>query len=296
MHPTMRVGACSLSPVPGDIEENLKFIKKWTIKGADEEVDLLLFPELSLSGYWLNHELYDKAQPRDGPAITNLVEFLANKQLDVAISVGLAEKHGGTIYNTQILLDKDGERYFYRKTHWPPEEYSYWGMGNKYPIHRFKDFTIATTICYDNNFPEIHRIYGLQGSDLVLAPYFYGKQFSPDDMDSITDSIFDWKNREKMYLRASAAANYHWIVACVGAGPVSDKYVQNGNEGETYYVPGVILFVDPEGNVVKESSDEEVVVQLLWYDIDLAENMRVRKSGHNYFKNRRPDTYGKLVE
>jgi predicted amidohydrolase len=209
----------------------------------------------------------------------------------------LAEKHGGCIYNCQILVDREGERYYYRKAHWPPEETPFWSLGNHYPVHRFGNFVIGTTICYDNNFPEIHRIYGLQGPDLVLAPYAYGKKYKLADPESVKASIYDWKNREKMYLRASAAANYHWIVACVGAGHIKDYVArEKPGEGQEYFFPGCILFIDPEGIVVKESSDDMIVEQLLWYDIDMRRNMEVRMTGHNHFKNRRTATYGRLME
>ena len=107
----LRIGACSMAAVPGSTEENIEKIKGWTKKAVDEGVELLLFPELSLSGYWCSNELYFESQPRDGPAIKELVAYLGKLDTDMAISVGLAEKYGGCIYNTQVLLDKLGERH-----------------------------------------------------------------------------------------------------------------------------------------------------------------------------------------
>ncbi|MBD3352982.1 MAG: hypothetical protein GF364_15980, partial [Candidatus Lokiarchaeota archaeon] len=49
MQDLLRVGACSLAAIPGNIDENLEKIKEWTKKGVKEKVELLLFPELSLS-------------------------------------------------------------------------------------------------------------------------------------------------------------------------------------------------------------------------------------------------------
>ena len=72
----LRVGACSLASTPGDMEANLKKIEQWCSKATDKAVQLLLFPELSLSGYWLSHELFQRAQPRDCPAVRNLSSFL----------------------------------------------------------------------------------------------------------------------------------------------------------------------------------------------------------------------------
>ena len=102
----LRVGTCSLAAIPGEIDENLEKIKEWIVKAISEKIDLLLFPELSLSGYWWNTELLYTAQPRDGPAIQELIKFLKEKQTEMVISVGLAESYGGCIYNTQIALTR----------------------------------------------------------------------------------------------------------------------------------------------------------------------------------------------
>ncbi|MBN2153285.1 MAG: hypothetical protein JW839_17665 [Candidatus Lokiarchaeota archaeon] len=293
----LRVGACSMAAIPACTEENIEKIKGWTKKAVDEKVELLLFPELSLSGYWCSNELYFESQPRDGPAIKELTSYLDKLDTDMAISVGLAERYGGCIYNTQVLLDRRGERYSYRKTHWPHAEMGTWSCGDRYPVHRFQDFTIGTATCYDNNFPEVHRIYALEGADLVLCPYAYGGRFDPADPATVKRSIFDWKDKERYYLRAAANSNYLWIVSCVGGGHVKDYHAAAGQKGgQDYYFPGVIFFISPDGKVVKESPDDEIAERLMWSDISMLANYEQRRGQYNHFKDRRTITYGRLVE
>lgn len=293
----LRVGACSMAAIPGNTEENLKKIKDWVNKAQQDKVELLLFPELSLSGYWWNTELYYEAQPRNGPAIQELVKFLDKTKTDMLISVGLAEKYGGTIYNTQILLNRHGERYYYRKTHWPYAEMGTWGCGDKYPVYALENLTVATAICYDNNFPEVHRIFGLEGADLLLCPYAYGEKFDPKDPATVKKAIFNWKDKEKCYLRSAASTNYLWVVSCVGGGHVQDYHAMEvPGKGMEYYFPGVIMFINPDGKVVKESSDDEIAERLLWVDITVLQNMEARRSNYNHFKDRRIGTYGRLTE
>ncbi|HME52748.1 MAG TPA: nitrilase-related carbon-nitrogen hydrolase [Candidatus Lokiarchaeia archaeon] len=293
----LRVGACSIAAVPGDTDGNIEKLKQWTRQAVDEKVELLLFPELSLSGYWCSKELLFEAQPRDGPAIKELVAFLNELDSDIAISVGLAEKYGGCVYNCQVLLDRNGERYYYRKTHWPHAEMGTWSCGDRYPVHKFQAFNIGTAICYDNNFPEIHRIYGLEGADLVLCPYAYGGKFDPADMETVKKSIFDWKDKERYYLRCAAQTNYLWIVSCVGGGHVVDYHKEKEEkDGLEYYFPGVIFFIAPDGKVLKESPDDEIAERLLWMDISVLANMEQRRSDYNHFKDRRTATYGRVCE
>ncbi|MHA1340587.1 MAG: carbon-nitrogen hydrolase family protein [Promethearchaeota archaeon] len=298
MKDILRVGACSMAATPGDIEENIEKIKKWTEIAIKEKIEILLFPELSLSGYWINSELHYIAQPRDGPAIQELINFLKEINSDITISVGLAESYGGCIYNTQVMLNgKKGLLTFYRKTHWPSSEMPIWGCGDRYPVYDYNGIKIGTAICFDNQFPEVHRIYGLKGADLVLSPYAYGSKFSYNDANSMKNAIRRWKNKEKMFLRAAAAANYLWIVAVVGGGIVKD-YIEKENPGKgfTSYFPGVILFIDPSGNVVKESSDDKVEERILWYDISRIANIELRRGSNNYFKDRRISTYKRIME
>jgi predicted amidohydrolase len=286
-----------MAAVPGNTEENIEKIKGWTKKAVDEGVELLSFPELSLSGYWCSNELYFESQPRDGPAIKELVAYLGKLDTDMAISVGLAEKYGGCIYNTQVLLDRRGERYFYRKSHWPHAEMGTWSCGDRYPVHRFQDFCIGTAICYDNNFPEVHRIYALEGADLLLAPYAYGGKFDPADPATIKKSVFDWKDKERYYLRTAAHSNFLWVVSCVGGGHVKDYHAATGQKGgQEYYFPGVIFFISPDGKVVKESPDDEIAERLMWADISLLANMEQRRGQYNHFKDRRTATYGRITE
>ncbi|MHA1682169.1 MAG: nitrilase-related carbon-nitrogen hydrolase [Promethearchaeota archaeon] len=293
----LRVGATSMAAIPGNTEENISKIKEFTKQAIEEKIELLLFPELSVSGYWTDTELHYEAEPIDGESIRELTRFLRELDSDIGISVGLAEAYGGTIYNCQVLLDRTGVLYYYRKTHWPHAEMGVWSCGDRYPVHHYKGINLGTAICYDNSFPEVHRIYGLKGADLVLSPYAYGSKFDRNVPSTVEASIKKWKDKEKMFLRAAAHSNYTWIVSCVGGGHVKDYKAESGSkDGSEYYFPGVILFIEPNGNVVKESPDDSIEERLLWTDISKIANIEARRGTNNYFKNRRTATYGRITE
>jgi len=293
----LRIGTCSLASVPGEIDENLEKIKTWILKAIPEKIDLLLFPELSLSGYWWNTELLYTAQVREGPAIQDLIKFLNEKQTEMVISVGLAELYGGCIYNTQIALSKNGILSAYRKTHWPHAEMGTWGCGDRYHTFQLNGFTIGTAICYDNSFPEVHRIYALMGTDLILSPYAYGGKYDPAKPETVAKVIKDWKTKEKISLQCGAMANYQWIVGVVGGGTVKDYIAEkNPDKGQICYFPGVSLFISPDGKIVKESPDDEIAERLMWADVSRFSNIEARRSNYNFFKDRRTSTYGRICE
>ena len=277
--------------VPGDPENNIEKIKEWTKNAIEQDIELLLFPEMSISGYWPDSELYYVAEPRDGESVSNLIEFLKGLDKDIAIVVGLAEDYGGAIYNTQLILTKEGILGYYRKTHWPHAEMGTWSCGDRYPIFEYKGVKIGIAICYDNNFPEVHRIYGLKGAHLVLSPYAYGEKFDPEKPETIKKSIFKWKDRERTLLRAAAMTNYTWHVACVGAGHVKDY--KNAHES---YFPGVLLIIAPDGKVVAETPDDSIEERIISYTISTLTNTEQRRGTNNFFKNRRTITYSRITE
>ena len=103
---TVRVAAVSVDSTTGDWNDNLKKITDWTKQAADSGVHLILFQELSLSGFIPNHPTRDHdqwlratlkrtrqiAQPIPGSWIEGLVN--AAKKYDLLISAGILEDAG----------------------------------------------------------------------------------------------------------------------------------------------------------------------------------------------------------
>ena len=68
--------------------------------------DLILFPELSLTGYILDSSAVALAQPLDGPTVMAL-RTMAARHI-VALAAGLIEAGPDRPYNTQVVVDSDG--------------------------------------------------------------------------------------------------------------------------------------------------------------------------------------------
>ncbi len=160
-------------PKVGNKERNLRQISEQAAKARKKNVDLLIFPELHLTGYTMRDEVSHMAEPIPGPS-TRKVESVA-KEHSVHIIFGMPEESEvkGVIHNTAVLVGPKGLIGRYRKIHLPThsvfEERRYYRPGQEAPVFKTTLGTIALNICYDLYFPELTRLQALQGAQLVIC-------------------------------------------------------------------------------------------------------------------------------
>lgn len=144
---------------------------------SDKEIDLLLLPELFLSGYNVGEKLREWAEPANGPMATK-ISTLAKKHR-LAIHYGFPEFTPQGLYNSAQCFDSRGQALCcQRKLMLPPGfEVDYFERGRGCQLFSLKGFRIATLICYDAEFPETFRHVAEMGADLVLVPTALGAQW-----------------------------------------------------------------------------------------------------------------------
>ncbi len=160
-------------PKLGNKERNLKQISEQASKARKKNVDLLIFPELHLTGYTMRDEVSHLAESIPGPS-TRKVETLAREH-DVHIVFGMPEESEvkGVIHNTAVFVGPKGLVGRYRKIHLPThsvfEERRYYRPGQEASVFRTDIGIIGLNICYDLYFPELTRLQALQGAELVVC-------------------------------------------------------------------------------------------------------------------------------
>jgi len=160
-------------PRLGNKERNLKQISEQATKARKKNVDLLIFPELHLTGYTMRDEVSYLAESIPGPSTRN-VERVA-KEHGVHIIFGMPEESEveGVIHNTAVFVGPKGLIGRYRKIHLPThsvfEERRYYRPGQEAPVFKTDIGTIGLNICYDLYFPELTRLQALQGAQLVVC-------------------------------------------------------------------------------------------------------------------------------
>jgi len=166
----MQIAVVQMNPLWGNVEANLERVCE-LVRRAEAEV--VIFPELSLSGYLFTtrRELDAVALERSSPML-DVIARVAREQ-SKAIVVGFPENDGDHRYNTAMLVSPTGERHFYRKTHLFYKERLVFDEGDTgFEVVRVSPFDlhVGMMICYDWRFPEAARTLALAGADLIACP------------------------------------------------------------------------------------------------------------------------------
>src|SRR5215207_5364742 len=263
----------------GDKESMIKAHEDYAREAADQGAKVICFQELFYGPYFCQVQdaaYYEYAESIPGPT-TERFQSLAAELGMVMILPMYEQEKPGFLYNTAAVVDADGSYLGkYRKHHIPQVkgfwEKFYFRPGNLgWPIFETAVGKIGVYICYDRHFPEGWRALGLAGAQIVVNPSATSRSLSS----------YLWKLEQP----AAAVANEYFIAAINRVGV--EEYGDNDFYGTSY-------FVDPRGKFVGEvASDkgEELVVRDL--DFDLIEEVRQTWA---FYRDRRPDAYGPLVQ
>jgi predicted amidohydrolase len=155
---------------PTGVDENLEIIEHQANSAAGQGADLIIFPELFLSGYNIGKTVRDLAQPADGPACQKVVEIA--REANIAVLYGYPERLNSDVYNSALLINRCGNTCAnYRKTHlYGSYEKSCFKPGDSLIITKLEDLNIGILICYDVEFPEAVRSLIYAGADLIAVP------------------------------------------------------------------------------------------------------------------------------
>ena len=142
MEPTVRVAAAQIRPVLFSLEGSTERVLAAMAEAAGEGVQLIVFPETFLPYYpyfsfveppvrmGRSHlALYEQAPTLPGPAIDAVAA--AARQYGLHVLLGVNERDGGSLYNTQLLIDAAGELVLRRRKITPTyHERMVWGQGD----------------------------------------------------------------------------------------------------------------------------------------------------------------------
>ncbi|MBA3008694.1 MAG: amidohydrolase [Proteobacteria bacterium] len=265
----LRVALVIQKSIPGAFEKNLSACLKAVSLAASQNADMVVFPELNLTGYMAGPKISSIATPVSGQWVQSLTGIA--DQLDICILAGIAEKADNShIYASHLVFSPCKPLESYRKIHTAPNEKSYLSPGNTAGLFAHKTIRFGIQLCYDAHFPELSTRMAVQGADIVFIPHASPRGSSLEKYQS-------WMR----HLTARAFDNGIFIAAVN----------QTGDNTRGLIFPGLALLIGPDGNIVSKCLDSKENIHIV--DIDLSALDRVRSHRMRYFlPNRRSDLFG----
>lgn len=164
----MKIGLVQYNPSWENKNENQRKILQ-LIESQKTNFDLLIFPEMTLTGYTMNSDLGENFDSIESPTLKFFTEL--SKKYSVNVIAGMIEKEGTNSFNALFVIDKTGEvKTKYRKIHLFSfaDEEKFYQAGNKTETVMIDDFKVGLSICYDLRFPELFRPFGKERVDLIV--------------------------------------------------------------------------------------------------------------------------------
>ena len=260
----MKLGLMQTEPQAEGVSAALRNLNDTACTASGHACDLLITPEMFLTGYAIGAEtVRSAALTLDDPTMQEVSEIA--KRWGVGILVGFPERDGDTIYNSVRLFDRTGAPVaLYRKTHlWGEIDRAQFSQGAALSeVVEYGGWKIALAICYDIEFPEVARAAAVAGAEVILVPTAAMKPYT-----SVATQMIPTRAEENEIF--IAYANYSGF-----------------EKGIAYF--GHSTVAGPDGKVIASAQEEDTLV-LAKLD---KEALHERRAAILHMRDRRTDLYG----
>jgi predicted amidohydrolase len=192
----MKVAVYQTSPRLLDLKANLEDIIDKIRDGRSNDAELIVFPELALTGYFVGQRFHEAALRLDSNEIKELVAATKG----TAAVVGFIEESPSMNFYNSALVAQNGKLLFtYRKLNLPNygvfEERKLFASGKHIPVFKLNDFNVAVFICNDLWHPSLPYLGVTQKADIFVSIFnssqgSMGKEFSNIESWSIINSFY----------------------------------------------------------------------------------------------------------
>lgn len=248
-------------------------------KAAQQGAQVVCLQELTLSPYFCTRSDVDGAPFKEDIHTGPTAQFVSHmaKNHNVCITASLFE-HAG--YNTAVAYNDQGKLIaITRKQHIPSgekyhEDFYFKPGDSNYPVHQIAEHQWGLPTCYDQWFPELSRIYGLKGAEILVYPTAIGGEPTAPGFDS-----------QPM-----------WQKVMVAQGIMSNTFIIAANrigceDGLEFY--GSSFISTPTGEILAQAPRNEPAV--LVAELDFSQRALWGRL-FPFAQQREPETYQELIK
>lgn len=272
-----KIVCCQFAPHLGQVRSNVDESVELFHRAVDEGARIVVFPELTSSGYAFidSSEAKAAAEQIDGYAVSSWKQAADERNAIIVAGFCETNEHGKP-YNSAAVLVRGQDPVIYRKAHlWDAERNLFTPGDGAPPVIDTEHGRIAVVICYDLEFPEWIRIPALGGADLICAPVNWPRSPRPTGE----------RPGEVVRTQAQASMNRVAIAACDRTG------VERGIDWMSASV-----IVDANGWPIDMANLDQSLKETVIADIDLRESRNKKLSTFSdVLADRRTDLYSALA-
>lgn len=258
----LKIVLSQLSCKAGDKESNLKKIEDSIEQAYYLKADILVLPEMFLTGFVPKERMKTLAEPRDGDSLKRVQQVLKKYPMHLVYTFP-EYVSDDLIYNTTCFINNQGiPLEFYRKVHLFDSERLIVKRGHEWISVMVDGLKIGLLTCYDIEFPEASRALALRGVNLLLVP---------------SANMMPYEHRHRTFITSRAIENHVFIAYCNIVG-----------KSERYEYLGQSAVVTPLGEVIMDLGDNEEKIEVV--EINLDEVVK-SKAVFNYIEERIPELY-----
>ncbi len=267
----MKIGIAQISPFLRNVEKNVKTHIHLLEKAKNQGTDLLVFPELSLTGYSLKDLVPEVALiPEKSPLFS---EFKAISR-DISFVIGFVEEgERGLFYNSAAYFSEGEILHIHRKIFLPTygmfEEGKFFASGKSFQAFATPFGTTGMLICYDfQNYGSSYVLFSGGAEIIIVISAAPGRGISEEQ--GFTSSHM-WKLMGQAVSRFSTS----FLIYCNRVGI---------EEGKTF--AGGSFVYGPSGKLLAEADCVEE--ELLYHKVDL-NDIRAMRRKWPYFRDNKPE-------
>lgn len=166
---TFKVAVAQIAPTLGNLSANAKIHADQIVAARDQGCDLVVFPELSMTGYYLRDQVPEVAQDRSGPVVRGILEAAG----ELSVAFGFVEEQSGALFYNAVGLISEGRLvHTHRKVYLPTygmfDERRYFAAGDRFRAVDTKFGRVGFLICEDAWHLSAAVIYQAANIDLLV--------------------------------------------------------------------------------------------------------------------------------